>query len=373
MKDFIVGVRNSVIRVWYRWVMKPFFFRHDAEMVHDRVTFIGAKFGEYAIARWVTKVFFGYSNKKLENKVLGISFANPVGLAAGFDKEGQLTDILPSVGFGFEEIGSVTGYPCEGNPKPRLWRLKKSKSLVVYYGLKNRGCEVIAAHLKTKKFKNRIGTSVAMTNWAKNNDIAVAIEDYAKAFKAFAFIGDYFTINISCPNTQGGQPFLDPANLDHLLEALKKINTNKVVFIKLSPDMSVPTVDAILDVAKKHRVHGIICTNLTKKRNMDKIYDVNVPKVGGLSGKLVSGLSDELIAHIYRRHKDRFVIVGVGGIFSAEDAYKKIRLGASLVQLITGMIFEGPHIVSEVNRGLVKLLKRDGFANINEVIGVDAI
>ncbi len=373
MKDFAVGVRNSIIRACYRWIMKPFFFRHDAEMVHDRVTFIGAKLGEYTVAQWATKVFFGYSNKKLEQKVLGISFANPVGLAAGFDKEGQLTDIIPSVGFGFEEIGSVTGYPCAGNPKPRLWRLKKSKSLVVYYGLKNRGCEIIAAHLKTKTFKNRIGTSVAMTNWAKNNDIAVAIEDYAKAFKAFAFIGDYFTINISCPNTQGGQPFLDPASLDHLLDALEKINTNKAVFIKLSPDMTVSAVDAILDIAEKHRVHGIICANLTKKRNADKIADKNVPKVGGLSGKPVSGMSDSLIAHIYRRYKDRFAIVGVGGIFSAEDAYRKMRLGASLVQLITGMIFEGPQIVSEVNRGLVKLLKRDGFANISEAVGVDAV
>ena len=210
-----------------------------------------------------------------------------------------------------------------------------------------------------------------MTNRPENMDTTTAVADYAKAFGAFTQIADYITVNISCPNTSGGMPFLQPENLDLLFSKLDTIQTTKPIFVKMSPDKSFAEVDAILEVLKKHRVSGIICSNLTKKPQNSLIFDKNLPNVGGISGKPVQKLADDLLSHIYKKEGKRFILVGCGGIFSAEDAYKKIRLGATLVQLITGMIFEGPCLISEINRGLVVLLKRDGFQNTSEAIGAD--
>jgi dihydroorotate dehydrogenase len=355
----------------YASLLKPVFFRFNPEDVHDRMIGVGAALGRNRVTRALTKSIFHYSHPALEQTVLGIPFKNPVGLAAGFDKNAELTGILPDVGFGFEEVGSITGEPCEGNPKPRLWRLKRSKGLVVYYGLKNDGAEAISTRLRQMEFRNIIGTSVAMTNCAANLDTEMAIRDYAKAFRAFANIGHYFTINISCPNTQGGQPFVEAEKLERLLAVLDQIGTAKPVFIKLSPDMTVVQVDALLDVAKRHRVHGIITTNLTKKRDNPHIKDVSVPSVGGISGKPVQDLSDEMLRHIHAREGKRFVLIGCGGIFNAKDAYRKIRMGASLVQLATGMIFEGPQLISEISRGLVELIQRDGFTHLSQAVGAD--
>ncbi len=298
---------------------------------------------------------FDFSDTSLEQDVGGIHFTNPIGLAAGFDKNAELLDIIPSVGFGFMEVGSITAEPCEGNPKPRLWRLPKSKSLVVYYGLKNDGAEYVYHRVENRRRSIPVGTNIAMTNCEDNLNIEHAIGDYAKSFKIFARSGDYFTINVSCPNTR---------------------ETKKPIFIKLSPDYSFEVIDQILDISKKHRVDGIICTNLTKHPNPADIKNEDVPKVGGLSGKVVQEMSDTLLAYIYRRDnaggKNRFILIGIGGVFSAADAYKKIRLGANIVQLITGMIFEGPQLISEINRQMVQMLHDDGFTNITEAVGVDA-
>ncbi len=382
MKNTIVALRNHVLHGMYAWILKPIFFKFDPEFVHDVITSLGRALGVFSLTRWFTHVLFDYHNPMLEQTILGLKYRNPIGLAAGFDKNAQLTNILPSVGFGSVEVGSITGYPCAGNPKPRLWRLAASRGLLVYYGLKNNGCDAISKQLEKKHGQNKysqkkykssciLGTSVAMTNCADNNDIDTAVKDYEKAFRAFTTIGDYFTLNISCPNTQGGQPFIKPEALERLLQKIDTIPTKKPIFIKLSADLTISEADAILDIVRKHRVDGIICVNLTKKRNNPKILEKNIPTTGGVSGKPVQESSDKLLAHIYKREGKRFVLIGVGGIFSAGDAYRKIRLGASVLQMITGMIFEGPQVVSEINRGLVELLKRDGFLNISEAVGVD--
>ena len=373
--------RNAVIRVAYVFVLKPIFFLADPERVHDRMVGVGKFLGEFALTRRVTHVLFDFSDWRLEQNILGIHFKNPVGLAAGFDKNADLLSIVSSVGFGFAEVGSITGEPCAGNPKPRLWRLPKSQSLAGHYGLKNDGASCIYHRVANRLRTVPVGTNIAMTNCRDTIDIHNAIRDYAKSFRIFAERdsgGSYFTVNVSCPNTLGGQPFMDPDNLDLLLAELDAIQTVKPVFIKLSPDVSLETVDQILDIAHSHRIHGIICTNLTKKRDSQKILDAYVPAIGGLSGKLVQDASDALLAHIYSQehrqgssNKNHFVLIGLGGVFTALDAYKKIRLGANLVQLITGMIFEGPQSVSEINRGLASLLIRDGFQSINEVVGID--
>ena len=190
-------------------------------------------------------------------------------------------------------------------------------------------------------------------------------------FKYFTQIGDYFTINISCPNTFGGQPFHDPASLNKLLNALDKIPTKKPVFIKFSPDLSSKEIDLILEICSNHRVHGFVLSNLTKKRTNQKIIDNSVPDFGGLSGKVVEELTDNLIKYVYKRTQGKYIIIGCGGVFNAEDAYKKIKLGASLIQLITGMVYQGPQTISQINLGLVKLLKKDGYKNISEAIGAN--
>ncbi len=353
----------------YKGLLKPFFFARDPEEVHDRMIRVGEGLGKHYLGRSFVSLLFKYSNPVLEQKILGMTFKNPVGLSAGFDKNAELTEIIPSVGFGFAEVGSVTGNPCEGNPKPRLWRLPHSKSLMVHYGLKNDGCIVVSKRLEYKNHEIPIGISVAMTNCVENAEVGVAIQDVEKAFRIMEPLAQYITVNISCPNTHGGQPFMLPENLEKLFVVLDTIKTTKPVFIKLSPDVSFSQIDGILDVARRHRIQGIICTNLTKKRDNPKIADENIPTVGGMSGKLVEDLSDKLLSYIYTKEGKRFVLVGSGGVFSAEDAYKKIKAGASLVQMITGMIFEGPQVVGKINRGLVSLLERDGFKNISEAVG----
>jgi dihydroorotate dehydrogenase len=373
MNETATYLRNKITHGLYKHVLKPVFFLNDPETVHDRMTKVGQRLGRHSTGRMLTRGLFGYENASLEQNILGINFKNPIGLSAGFDKNAELTDILPSVGFGFAEVGSITGEVCGGNPKPRLWRLPKSKSLAVYYGLKNDGCEAIAKRLLDKHFDIPIGMSVAMTNREANLDLVSAVNDFAKAFKVMEPLASYITVNISCPNTSSGQPFIIPENLEKLFETLDKIPTKKPIFIKLSPDLSQAELDNILSVAEKHRIDGIICTNLTKKRDNPNIIDTNLPKVGGLSGKVVQDLSDNKLAYIYKKTDKRFILIGCGGVFNAEDAYKKIRLGASLIQMITGMIFEGPQVISDINQGLVKLLKRDGFKDISEAIGVDNV
>ncbi|TSC66194.1 MAG: putative Dihydroorotate dehydrogenase [Candidatus Doudnabacteria bacterium Gr01-1014_77] len=371
----IIKARNSVEEFFYKNVSKRLFFMFDPEYVHDRVTNIGVLMGKFSVGRVLTRVMFGYTNPALEQTVLGIRFKNPIGLAAGFDKNGRLTQVLPSVGFGFEEVGSVTGEPCSGNPGKRLWRLKNSQSLLVYYGLKNDGCEAISERLDKLKFEFPIGISVAKTNDENTVDELQGIADYVKAYMTFKNknIGDYFTINISCPNVFGGEPFTDPEKLDRLLRAISEKDTqrDKPIFLKMPAELSFDVIDRIIEVSRKYHISGFICTNLSKNRASEKIKDHSVPDVGGMSGKVVSDLSDNLISYIYKKCGKEFVIIGCGGIFTAEDAYRKIKKGATLLQMITGMIFEGPQVISSINLGLVELLKKDGYNNISEAVGVD--
>lgn len=315
------------------------------------------------------KFAFGYHNKSLEQTVDGIKYKNPIGLAAGFDKNANLTSLMPLVGFGFEEIGSITGEPCSGNDKPRLWRLPKSKSLVVYYGLMNDGAQKLASKLAGQKFDIPIGVSIAKTNSPDTVDMKAGVRDYVKAYDEMRDIGDYVTINISCPNAFGGQPFTDKKSLETLLRAIDKIRVNKPHYIKMSPDLSSKELDDILSLSKKYKITGFITSNLTKNRKNKNIVETNLPKNGGLSGKVVQDLADKQLAYIYQRAGKDFTLIGTGGIFTAEDAYNKILHGASLVQMITGMIYEGPQTMSEINRGLVRLLRRDEFNNVSEAIG----
>jgi len=371
MKSVIVAIKNAIVHFLYRSMIKPLFFLVDPERTHDRNIRFGHFLGKNSATRALTKIAFSYQDKSLKQDVSGLAFRNPVGLAGGFDKNAQIVDILDSVGFGFMEIGSVTGEPCKGNAQPRLWRLKKSKSLLVYYGLTNDGSEAISRKLQGKKFRIPLGVNIARTNTKETCDTESGIQDYVKAYRAFVEIADYFVINISCPNAYGGQPFSDPDRLIQLLQAIDRVRVSTPLFIKLSPDLTDENIDEIISIARKHKITGFICTNLTKNRDNPKIQDSNLSKNGGMSGKVVEDLSNQLIEYIHRKTTGEFVLIGLGGIFTAKDAYKKIRLGANLVQLITGMIFEGPQTIGEINRGLVKLMKKDGFKSIGEAVGAD--
>lgn len=361
----------GIFRFLYSKIFKPLAFSLDPEFVHDTVVKFGKILGRFSLTRTLTQKAFSYKSPVLEQTIFGIKFVNPIGLSAGFDKNAELLDILPSVGFGFAEVGSITGEPCEGNSKKRLWRLPKSKSLLVNYGLKNDGAQKISERLRSKKFTFPVGVSVAKTNSAQTVETSSGVADYVKAYRLLADIGDYTTINISCPNAYGGQPFTDPHRLELLLSEIDKIQTTKPVFIKFSPDMSEPQLDLLLEVIGKHKISGIVCTNLTKNRKLDSIKDTDMAEIGGMSGKVVEDLSNKLLSDVYKKTEGRYVLVGSGGVFTAEDAYKKIRLGANLIQLITGMVYQGPQVIGQINKDLEALLVRDGFSNISQAVGVD--
>ena len=358
----------------YENIFRPVLFKLDAEKVHNRTTAIGEFYGNFSLFRNVLSILYNYKNKKLNVNVVGINFENPIGLAAGFDKDARLTQVLPSIGFGFEEIGSVAGSFCRGNEKPRLFRLPKDKSLAVNYGLKSKGSIAIFNKLKNKRFRFPIGVSIVRAN---NPDIVMDVEkgikDYVKAYENLKNLGEYITINISCPNTPDGRAFSNSKNFDKLMKEFSKLNIIKPVFVKLKPDFSKKEVDEFLKVSKKYDfVKGFILANLTKDKENLKSSKEEVSKTkGGLSGGAVKHKSDELLKYVYKKTKGEYVLIGCGGVFSAEDAYRKIKNGASLVQLITGIIYKGPGFIKKLNRDLVKLLERDNYKNIKDAVGVD--
>lgn len=362
--DTLIRARNYLSEKKYKWLLKPLFFKFDPEKIHNFVSSFGLFLGKYRITKKIVSLFFNYENPILEQNILGINFKNPVGLSAGFDKNAELTDILPAVGFGFMEVGSITAKPYGGNAKPRLYRLPEARGLRVNYGLKNLGAEILHQQLQNESFSLPVGINIAKTNSPETSDVQKGIKDYFFTYKTFQDVGDYFTINISCPNTCEEKPvFAEPKNLDLLLNKIFSIKKVKPVFIKLSPDLLETQLNGILEVCKKHPVDGFVCTNLTK------VNLLNHPGKGGFSGKIVGELSTQMIKKVYKFYSGEKIIIGSGGVFNALDAYIKIKAGASLIELITGMIFEGPQVISEINLGLVKLLKADGYKNISEAIG----
>jgi dihydroorotate dehydrogenase len=350
----------------YSNIIKPVCFSFDPEKTHDFFLLLGKMIESNQFSRSLLRSYLSYGNPVLKQDMHGISFNNPVGLSAGFDKSAELIPVIGDVGFGFTEVGSITAKPCPGNEGKRLIRLPDKQALWVNFGLNNAGADSISSRLHGKAFDIPVGINVAKTNCRETVDSSIAIKDYVYTLQKFneLDIGDYFTINISCPNAYGGQPFSDPASYSQLMEEISKLNINKPILVKLSPDLDKKTLDSILSISRKRRIAGFVCSNLTKKNTgFDK---------GGVSGKMVSPKSEELLSYVYkstRSWKQKPVLIGVGGIFSAEDAYRKIKLGANLVQLITGMIYNGPSVIGDINRGLVDLLEKDGFSSISEAVG----
>jgi len=372
MQKFLIGVYAWI----YRNFIKKFLFLSDPEFVHDFITSFGGILGGFAVSRGIIKKIFYVKNRKLSQEVTGINFENPIGLAAGFDYQGKLTKILPALSFGFQTIGTVTNHPYAGNPKPRLGRLPKSKSLMVNKGFKNPGIKEIVKKLQKNGFKIPVGISIGKTNTTKHMTQVEAVDDIVSAFKIATnsrINFSFYELNISCPNLFGDVDFYSPEHLQDLLSAVTNIELKKPLFIKMPIEKSDEETLRMLEVITNFPVAGVIIGNLQKNRK-DKALDKEEIKkfpVGNFSGKPTEQRSNELIEMAYCNYGKKIIIIGCGGIFNASDAYKKIKLGASLVQLVTGLIFEGPQLITQINIDLAGLLKRDGFINISEAIGKD--
>ncbi len=374
MFSMIIGIRNLILRIFYKGVMKPFIFLMKPEKAHDVFKAVGVKLGSNPVTLLLTKLLFGYHHRSLNTTVDGVFYETPVGLSAGFDKDGELTKIYPRIGFGLAELGSFTGEVCPGNPGAgnRLFRLKKSKSILVWYGLNNQGAEKIASRLKNTNFgKLRVGISAAKSNLTPCFVLEQSVADYVKTMQEFKDIGDYYTLNISCPNTQDGEPFVVKENLDALLTAANENRVEgKPIYVKLAADMTIEEINIIVDGCMEHGIDGVVLTNLAKPAfNKEYLKEELTFHKGGLSGLPLQRISTDVVRHVYRRTRGKLTIIGVGGIFTAQDAYEKITSGANLLHMITTMIFDGPQNISEINRGLVKLLKKDGFNSIEEAVG----
>lgn len=363
MKELIF-YKNKVNAFLYQKMLKHFLFLFDPERMHHSFIKLGKFLGGNIITKRIVKDLFHYKNSMLKQKILGIEFKNPVGLSAGFDKNAEIISICEDVGFGFSEVGSVTKMQCAGNKGKRLERLIDKKSLWVYMGLNNNGADEIFARLSKQKYKIPFGVSIAKTNCKETADDSVGREDYIYSLKKFNSmnIGKFYVLNISCPNAYGGQPFSDVKRYESLLKDVYRLKVKKPIFVKLSPDLTRKNIDGIIRISEKYGISGFVISNLSKKHGFNN-------GKGGLSGKEVEKKANSMLRYVALKGKGKFVLIGVGGIFSAEDAYRKIKLGASLVEIITGMIYQGPGLIGEINYELSELLKKDGYKNIKEAVG----
>jgi len=351
---------RSLTNFLYQNIAKPVFFKLEPETVHETMTAGGEVLGRYAATRFLTDQFFAFHDPRLSRTFNGISFPNPVGLAAGFDYQAQLPQITASVGFGWQSIGTVTWLAYKGNPKPRLVRLKESGSLIVNKGLKGPGARIIAHKLQRQDFPIPIGISIASTNkkWASGHEQLLDIAQSFQIFEQKDVRHSYYEMNISCPNTFGGEPFTTPDRLKLLLKMLDLMDLSRPLYLKMPSDLSSPRQVTLLKVANHHNVQGVIMANLWKKRESgvvsQKDTTVWMEHQGNLSGKPTWKRSNELVALVRNKFKNRFTIIGTGGIFSPADAQTKLDLGADLVQLVTGMIFQGPQLIGQINRHLAE-------------------
>ena len=361
----------------YKHVVKPLLFRQKPDAVHRKMVKLTKLVQNILLLRELPRLWAYENTAALSQTIHGITFTNPTGLSAGFDKEVSMPRMIHAVGFGWMTGGSVTWGQYKGNDGAWYYRLPKSKSLVVNAGLPSEGTEVVAkrvgAYKKSLFDDFPLSISAAKTNSKDTVSEATAIDDYCASLEKFNRLEQVklLEINISCPNTFGGEPFTTPKRLERLLSSVDELSLTKPVFVKMPINLPVNEFDKLLEVCDTHAIAGVAIGNLFKDRRAVPLTDVLPDNVkGNLSGAPTRDITTELVRHTFRRWGKRFIIIGVGGIMSAEDAYEKIQAGASLIALITGMIFEGPQLAGEINHGLVRLLKKDGFANISDAIGV---
>ena len=338
----------------YKRLLRPILFLFDPELIHHISFFIIKKFLNIPGIKYLTKKNFSITSKSLEREFFGIKFPNPVGLAAGFDKNAELFSELSSFGFGFIEIGTVTPEAQPGNKKKRIFRLNKDQSLINRLGFNNKGVNYIKNKLKNKG-KIIIGGNIGKN---KNTPNEKAIDDYLTCFIHLYDYVDYFVINISSPNTPNLRDLQEKKPLTTLVRKLNlqrgKKKKRKPILLKISPDLSENQLLDIISVIKNEKLDGVIATNTTISRENLKSNSKITSELGGLSGKKLNSKSNEVIRFIHKNSNGSFPIIGVGGVFSAKDVIEKLKCGASLVQIYTGFIYEGPNIVKKINKELLK-------------------
>jgi dihydroorotate dehydrogenase len=348
----------------YRRLLRPLLFRLPPETAHE-------------LALDTLRFLPTGTVKSVSTPVrrFGLEFKNPVGLAAGFDKNGVAVDALARMGFGFIEVGTVTNQPQTGNPKPRIFRLPSDRALINRLGFNNQGAEQVAANLRRSKRNCVIGVNIGKS---RSVPIDEAIADYLASFEKIYQVADYVAINVSSPNTPNLRELQAPDRLKELINALQERNRElagegirKPLLLKIAPDLTDKEIESIVEVALTTQIVGIIATNTTISRDGLQTPPASIQSYGegGLSGAPLRKKSTDIISRAYAVSRGKLPIIGVGGVFTAEDTWEKIRAGAGLIQLYTGFIYEGPRIARRVNEGLDAILKRERFDSIDEAIG----
>jgi dihydroorotate dehydrogenase len=364
----------------YRSILRPILFRLPPESAHE----LALRSLAFALGADWTRNIVAHRFKDTSGAQLrrfNLSFKNPVGLAAGFDKNGKGAQGLAALGFGFIEVGTVTHLPQAGNPCPRLFRLPQDQALINRLGFNNEGAAAVAAHLSKHRPDCVLGI-----NLGKSRAVSLenAVDDYLASFELVQHLADYVTINVSSPNTPALRELQRADALASLLEAIQQRNIEMAsqsergqpvpLLVKIAPDLTQHELESIVEVALRVKVDGIIATNTTTSRAPLRTSRAEVAACGegGLSGEPLRARSTEMVATLHRLTRGRLTIIGVGGIFNARDAWEKICAGASLVQLYTGFVYEGFSVVREINEGLAELMRESGFHSLDEAVGCRA-
>jgi dihydroorotate dehydrogenase len=341
--------------VLYKHIIRPILFQLNPEAVHDFVTgFLQVLLrvpGLLSLTKWM----YRYQHTALEREVMGLKFRNPIGLAAGFDKDGMHTKVFGAMGFGFVEVGTVTPRPQPGNPKPRLFRLRRDHALINRMGFNSSGVEKVRSNLFKRDRSIIVGGNIGKNKTTPNDE---AIRDYEICFERLFDYVDYFVVNVSSPNTPGLRHLQERKPLWTLLKRLKDINSTREcprpILLKIAPDLTEAQLDDIIDIVTSLKIDGIVATNTTVERaglktSADKVVMMGD---GGLSGQPLKRRSTEIIRYIRKHAPDGLIIIGAGGVATAEDAREKLEAGADLLQVYTGFIYEGPATVRKINRGI---------------------
>lgn len=356
----------------HKKIIRPLLFRQDSEVAHNQAVNALARVSRSSLALGAVKAIYG--SPELPTEVFGLKFPNPVGLAAGMDKHAAAVPGWAAIGFGFTELGGVTWHAQPGNPPPRMFRAIPDEAVINRMGFNNSGAEAVAQKLAEWKNSGRWPAHPVGINLGKSKitPLEKAAEDYANSFRVLRDLADFFVVNVSSPNTPNLRQLQDKAALDEIFAALQQLNSSrKPILVKVAPDLSFEALDEILELVAPRSIAGIVATNTTIARPqtgdaaLQKIY----AETGGLSGRPLRARSTEVVRHLFRQTQGKVPIIGVGGIFDADDAWEKITAGAALVQVYTGMVYEGPGVAKKIVTGLRERMEIAGLKDLSQAVG----
>jgi dihydroorotate dehydrogenase len=361
----------------HKKLIRPLLFRQDSETAHNKAVKSLARVSRSQFALGLVKSIYGAP--ELPTEVFGLKFPNPVGLAAGMDKHAAAVPGWAAMGFGFVELGGVTWHAQPGNPPPRMFRAIPDEAVINRMGFNNSGAEAVAQKLSEWKKSGRWPAHPVGINLGKSKitPLEKAAEDYANSFRVLRDLADFFVVNVSSPNTPNLRQLQDKAALDEIFAALQEINRQpasgiqRPILVKVAPDLSLEALDEILELVAPRNIAGIVATNttITRPQTNDPALQKVYAETGGLSGKPLRQRSTEIVRHLFKQTNGKVPIIGVGGIFTADDAWEKITAGASLVQCYTGLVYEGPGLAKKIVIGLRQKMERDGFKTLREAVG----